>query len=191
MLAGALCELSYLHKKHNIDLNLVYKAYALAEKAHKGIVRKFEKKPYIVHPDRVAQAVLRFSKDQDLIAAAFLHDVLEDSTFVYSDIKNLVGKRIADLVQELTSDPQMIEKLGKTAYLSRKLATMSDEALLIKLLDRKDNLGDLKFVDIEFNRKYSQATLELLKSLEKRELTSDHQTIIKEIHAILKQNSLK
>ncbi len=47
MLAGALCELSYLHKKHNIDLNLVYKAYALAEKAHKGIVRKFEKKPFI------------------------------------------------------------------------------------------------------------------------------------------------
>jgi (p)ppGpp synthase/HD superfamily hydrolase len=168
-----------------LDSFEIEKAYKFAELAHKGAFRRLEKKPYIVHPDRVARSVLLYSRDQDLVITALLHDVIEDSKFTRHNIERLFGKRVASLVNELTSDPLQLEKMGKTAYLSHKLNSISDDALLIKLLDRKDNIGDLALGDTEFVKRYTKSTLKFLDSLKSRKLTKAHQSIIKEILKLL------
>lgn len=180
------CDLEFIYKAHKMNKNFIHNAYKIANKAHQGIMRRHEGLPYIVHPERVARNALQYTKDQDLIAAALLHDVLEDSSYTYSELKNLFGKRVANLVQELTSDQKLINQLGKTVYLSRKLLRISDDALLIKLLDRKDNLGDLKLASRDFVRKYSKSTRIILNSIKSRKLTSKHKQLIKEIEIILK-----
>jgi (p)ppGpp synthase/HD superfamily hydrolase len=111
--------------------------------------------------------------------------VLEDSKFTYNNLKRLFGKRVANLVQELSSDPIMLERLGKTAYLGHKLNHISDDALLIKLLDRKDNLGDLALGDQKFVQKYTKSTKVIISSLKDRKLTAEHKSIIKEILNLL------
>lgn len=184
-IANINCEMAYIGKSLQMDSFEIEKAYKFAELAHKGAFRRLEKMPYIVHPDRVARSVLVYSRDQDLVIAALLHDVVEDSKFTRHNIERLFGKRVATLVAELTSDPLQLEKMGKTAYLSYKLNSISDDALLVKLLDRKDNLGDLELGGAEFVKRYTESTKKILNSLNSRKLTKEHKLVIKEILKLL------
>lgn len=105
-----------------------------------------------MHCERVAAAVAvnydlykqmggEYEREQ-LVAAALLHDTLEDTTATALEIDQQFGKDVAELVDELTSDASDVERRGKTEYLARKLESMSLGALFVKLHDRLDNLGD-------------------------------------------------
>jgi (p)ppGpp synthase/HD superfamily hydrolase len=82
------------------------------------------------------------------LIAALLHDVLEDCYDNiwegYVEIKKLFGKEVADIVLELTSDNNEIKYKyeSKTLYLIQKLIKMSDDALIVKLSDRLQNISD-------------------------------------------------
>ena len=180
-----LCHMPFNKFQNKSDYEFITRVYDFAKKAHKGVMRKLEKKPYIVHPDRVATNVLKFTQDKDIIAAALLHDVVEDTTISLSVIELTFNKRVARLVKELTSEPAKLKKFGKTNYLIQKLNNISDEALLIKLLDRKDNLSDLPVAGKDFVEKYPRSTNQILNGL-KRELNSDHRHIISEIREVIK-----
>lgn len=161
------------------------KALKYATDAHKGQFRS-DGSPYITHPERVAKIVQKFKKSHNLdalISAAFLHDTIEDTDSTYEDLVNMFGGLIASLVKELTSDKEEISKIGKTEYLSRKLAGMSSWALVIKLADRLDNIRDITTAKTpEWRKKYKKETLSIINRLEKdRELSSTHLKIIKAI----------
>lgn len=181
--ASLTCQLAFLPDQQKYEQ--VYLAYEYAAKAHKGVIRKFEELPYIVHPDRVAQEVLKYTKDPDVLMAALLHDVIEDSAVTYNMLRERFGKRVADLVQELSSDAKLIDSMGKTAYLTDKLLKMSDDALMIKLLDRKDNLRDLAVAEQAFVTSYADSTREILNAVSYRDLTRRHKLIINEILSLL------
>lgn len=179
-----LCQLSFYKLHNKSDYEFISRVYEFAKRAHKGVTRKLEGKPYIVHPDRVAQNVLRYTQDKDIIAAALLHDVVEDTSISIKVIELTFNKRVASFVNELTSDHLGLKKLGKTNYLIKKLNSISDEALLIKLLDRKDNLSDLPLAGKEFQRKYPKSTEEILSSLD-RKLKPFHKKVISEIRELI------
>ena len=85
-------------------MNLIEQAEVFAYKAHDGKYRKGEvgngeKIPFIVHPLEVARRLEKYGFDEEVIAAGFLHDVVEDTNYMLEDIENIFGKKIASLVE--------------------------------------------------------------------------------------------
>ena len=85
-------------------MELVSEAIAFAVKAHDGMRRKKSEAPYILHPMEAAVIVGTMTNDQNLIAAAALHDVVEDAGITIEEIEQRFGKRVRELVQSETED---------------------------------------------------------------------------------------
>ena len=85
-------------------MELVSEAIAFAVAAHDGMRRKKSDTPYILHPMEAAVIVSTMTDDQNLIAAAALHDVVEDAGITIEDIEEKFGKRVRDLVSSETED---------------------------------------------------------------------------------------
>ena len=156
-------------------LNFATQAHAGQERAGGG--------PYISHPVRVAQHVEQWKKSHNLdalISAAYLHDTLEDTDTTQEALHDLFGGLVASLVQELTSDKDQVQKMGKANYLAHKMAAMSSYALVIKLADRLDNVRDITTAKTpEWRAKYAAETNYLLDYIAKnRVLTGTHQKLI-------------
>jgi (p)ppGpp synthase/HD superfamily hydrolase len=150
-------------------------AWDFAKQAHKGQIRKFINKPYFgAHVVKVNGIVKQYTTDEDLLCAALLHDTLEDC---YEDpdvglveLKEIFGNRVGNLVWELTSDGDEIDddyEGSKTNYLIDKMIHMSDDALIIKLAARLQNISDAFTATERFRTKYFLETsniIEVLKS---------------------------
>lgn len=162
---------------NKINHKRVAAAYELARDYHFDQFRKIEARKYIVHPDRVAKKVYELTNDEDLLIAALLHDTLEDTKIVQFEIQKIFGKRVTEIVKELTSDASQIKRIGKTLYLSKKLNSISSDALTIKLVDRLDNLADLKLAKRSWARKYSKETRSILNNLN-RPLNIEQRSLI-------------
>ena len=85
-------------------MELVSEAIAFAVKAHDGMRRKKSDAPYILHPMEAAVIVGTMTDDQNLIAAAVLHDVVEDAGITIEEIEEKFGKRVRELVESETED---------------------------------------------------------------------------------------
>ena len=85
-------------------MELVSEAIVFAVKAHDGMRRKKSSSPYILHPMEAAVIVGTMSDDQNLIAAAALHDVVEDAEISIEEIEEKFGKRVRELVSSETED---------------------------------------------------------------------------------------
>jgi hypothetical protein len=164
------------------DIDESEQALQFATKAHAGQTRSGGD-PYITHPMRVAASVEQYKQSHNLeaiIDAALLHDTVEDTDTTHEDLESLFGGLVASIVKELTSDPEQIKKVGKAAYLSHKMATMSSYALVIKLADRLDNVKDIATAKTpEWRAKYKSETEQILNYIEKnRVLSGPHQKLI-------------
>lgn len=130
----------------------VHKAYELAAKAHATQVRK-SGEPYIIHPIGVVSILVELQMDDKTLAAAFLHDVVEDTDYKLDYIKEQFGAVVANLVDGVT-------KLGKIEYISKEdrqienyrkmfLAMARDiRVVLIKLADRLHNMRTMKYMPV-------------------------------------------
>ncbi len=83
-------------------MNLVEKAIVFAVKAHLGDLRKGNNIPYILHPTESAAIVASMTENYEVIAAAILHDVIEDTSFTKEDMAREFGEYVAELVQEVS-----------------------------------------------------------------------------------------
>nr|WP_170271637.1 bifunctional (p)ppGpp synthetase/guanosine-3',5'-bis(diphosphate) 3'-pyrophosphohydrolase [Caldanaerobacter subterraneus] len=149
----------------NANLDLLYKAYNFAVKAHEGQVRN-SGEPYIVHPVEVAYILADLELDLTTIAAGLLHDVIEDTGVTYDQLMEEFGKEIADLVDGVT-------KLGKIEYKSKveqqaenmrkMLIAMAKDirVILIKLADRLHNMRTLKYLPPDKQKEKAEETLEI------------------------------
>lgn len=172
-----------------IDLG---KVQAFATARHEGQTRA-DGSPYITHPIRVAQLVKEYKPSKNLsviMAAALLHDVLEDTYTSYRELEDEFGEVVASLVMEVTSASFMPKLIGKQTYLAQKMRFMSSYALVIKLADRLDNISDLQGLSREKIEKTYYDTIYLMDELEdKRVLTEAQDTLVTLIR--LQLNKLK
>ena len=159
----------------------IEKAKERAIEKHKLQWRKFSNEPYHAHPLRVAKTVMKYTRNADIIAAAYLHDTVEDTKTTYEELDAEFRPKVSNIVKELTSIPADLEKVGKTAYLIKKMNSMSPEALLIKLADRLDNLGDLSVAKKSWADKYIGQSQQVLGNLTFSKLKSEHNKIIRDI----------
>jgi len=159
---------------------MISKALIFATQCHENQVRRGSNLPYIVHPIAVASNVRAYCHTKNLTAlmtAALLHDVVEDCKVTIQEIAQKFGEEVGHLVLELTSYPAEIEKMGKTRYLKEKMINMSDDALMIKLCDRLDNVRDYRNIEPESERaqEYFNSTREILEYLSlSRNMNSVH-----------------
>lgn len=124
---------------------LTKKAIAFSIEKHKGQFRKESNLPYIVHPISVFSIVKKYKESKnidEILASSILHDIIEDTTVSYEELKEIFGKMVADIVLELTNDKSLIKKIGKLDYYQHKLLQLSSYALTIKLSDMLDNITD-------------------------------------------------
>lgn len=98
--------------------------------------------PYWVHPDMVAEVVAAYGGTDDEIAAALLHDTLEDTDTTAEELERLFGPDISQVVEEVTNYESEVKKLGKEQYINKELMELSDSALLVKIADCYCNYWD-------------------------------------------------
>lgn len=153
------------HYNPDADIEVVMKAFHLAESGHRGVLRK-SGEPYIIHPVEVAKILAELEMDTDTIAAGLLHDVLEDTDMKYEEMKQEFGETIADLVDGVT-------KLGKIKYRTQEEAQAENfrkmflamgkdiRVILIKLADRLHNMRTMKYMPQEKAVQKSKETMEI------------------------------
>ncbi len=137
------------------EMDVVQKAFDFANEAHRG-VRRRSGEPYILHPIAVAKIVVNnIGLGYKSIAAALLHDVVEDTDYTVDDIRHLFGDRIALLVEGLTKIKVVLDNEDKAKERSiqaenfkRILLTLNDDVrvVLIKLADRLHNCRTIEYM---------------------------------------------
>lgn len=137
-----------------IRSHIVGKAIAFAAYAHMNDLRKYTNDPYIVHPLAVMNIVKEVTEDEEVLAAALLHDVVEDTYISLKTIRDIFGNRVATLVDELTdkSKPGDGNRKARKKIDRDNLAAASAEAQTIKLADMIHNSESILGYDKHFSK---------------------------------------
>lgn len=157
------------------------KAIVFAAQSHAGQYRKDGKTPYINHPLEVMNLVTVHVEhpQNDVLIAAVLHDVVEDTNVTSAEIKHMFGGHVARLVEELTDDKTLTKEERKRIQL-QEVHTLSPEGQLLRLCDKICNVYDILYAppgDWDLRRrldyiKWSKAVVDRIRgihpTLEKR-----------------------
>ncbi|MGV8896563.1 MAG: RelA/SpoT family protein [Rhodoglobus sp.] len=152
------------------DIVLLERAYAAAEKAHRGQKRK-SGEPYITHPVAVAQILADLGIGSKTVAAALLHDTVEDTDYTLEHLRDDFGDEIAMLVDGVTKLDKL--KYGDSAQaetVRKMIVAMSKDirVLVIKLADRLHNARTWGFVETSSATRKATETLEIYAPLAHR-----------------------
>lgn len=147
--------------------NITARAFGFAQAAHESIgqKRKYSGEPYFTHPEQVCKILESMGEvDQEILAAALLHDVLEDVFPLKPNcgplqIKALFGDRVLDMVYDLTDvftheNFPSINRAERKNLEAERISKINDDSLKIKLADMIHNTGDIAKNDPEFASVY-------------------------------------
>ena len=154
------------------DFETIERAYLVAAEGHRGQTR-VSGEEYIVHPLNVAAILTELQLDDKTIAAAILHDVVEDTIFTQDEIQDMFGDEIGLLIDGVT-------KLGQIPFKSKEerqletyrkmiIAMAKDiRVIMIKLADRLHNMRTLKFMREDKRKRIARETMEIYAPLANR-----------------------
>jgi len=147
------------------DVALVERAFQFSDSAHRGQFRK-SGEPYITHPLAVASILSQWRLDAQGLAAALLHDVMEDTAITKSEIETSFGKLVADMVDGLSKLDQIEfnsrEDAQAESFRKMLLAMAQDvRVILIKLADRLHNMRTLDAMAPPHRRRIAHETLDI------------------------------
>lgn len=153
------CLFFYFCFSFNFTIKMEEEALEFARKAHGDQQRKYHHEPYIEHLKRVAALVQTVPHSKEMVCAAYLHDVVEDTPVSLQEIRQEFGDHVAELVAELTDEfvkanYQHLNRKKRKAKEVERQAGISPEAKTIKLADVIDNTRDIIKHDKDFSRKY-------------------------------------
>jgi (p)ppGpp synthase/HD superfamily hydrolase len=154
---------------------IIEKVRMFADEAHGDQMRRYAKERYIVHPIRVMELVREYSVEVPMLAAALLHDVLEDTPVTADQLKSfldsVMSKDLSEktflLVEELTdvyvksAYPKMNRRTRRTREAER-LNEVSEDAHTIKYADIIDNVQDVSCLEADFALTYMRESKQLL-----------------------------
>jgi (p)ppGpp synthase/HD superfamily hydrolase len=142
----------------------IEKAQRWAQEGHKGVNRKHSDLPYIVHPEAVAQIIAEITDDPDVIAAAWLHDVIEDTEKTVENVSVNFNDHIAQMVYQ-------VSKVSRKGGGNRKVRVAADRvhyaqgskwAKAIKIADMIHNMPTMIRDNPDFAPKYVKEKEDLL-----------------------------
>lgn len=122
--------------------NIIQKAIGKAIELHHGQVRKGDFTPYVIHPLEVGFTVSRYTSDDGLIAAAMLHDTVEDCGYKIEDLKREFGDEVAKVVAALTEDKAIGDWSHRKAENLERIKN-TQHAPFIKAADALANMQSL------------------------------------------------
>jgi len=147
------------------DVALVSRAFEFSETAHRGQVRK-SGEPYITHPLAVASILSQWRLDAQGLAAALLHDVMEDTSVTKNELESTFGKLVADMVDGVSKLDQIEftsrEDAQAESFRKMLLAMARDvRVILIKLADRLHNMRTLDAMAPTHRKRIAHETLDI------------------------------
>ena len=154
-----------LRKTYPLNYAEIKKAYDFAKEAHKGQKRS-SGEDYFIHPCAVVEILADFGFDSSTVIAAFLHDVLEDTSVTYDQLREEFGDEIVELVEGVT-------KLDKLQFVNREEAQAENfrkifvamakdlRVIIIKLADRLHNMRSLQYLPEEKQQRIARETLDI------------------------------
>ena len=148
------------------DIKIIRKAYEYAEAKHFG-QKRISGDDYILHPLNVALILTEVSADAPCMAAALLHDTIEDCDATYEELEKLFGKEIALLVDGVTKINRInfsSDSDAAAAYQRKILVGLSEDVrvIIIKLADRLHNMRTIGVLSEEKQKRKAKETLEIL-----------------------------
>jgi GTP diphosphokinase / guanosine-3',5'-bis(diphosphate) 3'-diphosphatase len=147
------------------DITFLQKAYVFTARAHGGQVRR-SGEPYLSHPLEVTNMLADMGMDRTTLAAALLHDVLEDTAVTEAELRETFGKDVAGLVEGVTKISRVQEtspEVRRAETIRKIILAMVDDlrVIFIKLADRLHNLQTLKFLPEAGQKRIAAETLEI------------------------------
>ena len=147
------------------DVALVSRAFEFSESAHRGQFRK-SGEPYITHPLAVATILSQWRLDAQGLAAALLHDVMEDTSVSKSELETTFGKPVADMVDGVSKLDQIEftsrEEVQAESFRKMLLAMARDvRVILIKLADRLHNMRTLDAMAPTHRKRIARETIDI------------------------------
>lgn len=161
------------------EIEIIRRALALAEQAHRSQTRA-SGEPYLAHATAVADVLAGLRMDHETLAAAILHDVVEDTDISLTDIEAVCGAAVAHLVDGLTkmnaigeyqaSEQNPKKEQVKAESLRKLLLAMAEDVrvVLIKLADRVHNMRTLKHLPAHKQQRIARETLDIYAPLANR-----------------------
>lgn len=150
-------------------MDIVERARVFATAAHAAVgqVRRYTGEPYSVHPRAVAELVASVDHTPEMIAAAWLHDVVEDTRVMIEQIRDEFGQGVADLVWWLTdrSRPEDGNRAARKAIDRMHLSQAPTAAHTVKIADLIDNTLTITAHDPHFAKPYRREKLLLLDAM--------------------------
>lgn len=197
----------YVRDGENLDAHFLESAYQFAALYHKGAVRKSTNIPYITHLIETADIVSGLTNDAKVIAAAVLHDVLEDTDCTLAELDEKFGSVVADLVAYETEDKrahlpaeetwrlrkqEFIEHLGESP-IEAKMITLGDKLSNMRAIKRDyDAIGELLWE--RFNQKdknehgwYHHSVCKQLKELSHTSAWQEYNELVYDVFGKLSQ----
>lgn len=152
------------------DLELIQRAYVVAERCHEGQKRK-SGDPYITHPVAVATILAELGMTGTTLAAALLHDTVEDTAYSLDELRSEFGPEVAMLVDGVTKlDKVTFGDAAQSETVRKMVVAMAKDirVLVIKLADRLHNARTWRFVSPESSARKARETLEIFAPLAHR-----------------------
>ena len=154
----------------NADLSILDRAFEQARISHEGQLRK-SGDPYITHPVAVAEILAELGLDPNTIAAALLHDTVEDTNYSPEQLRSEFGEEIATLVEGVTKLDRLTYGPTAEAETVRKMVVAMARdirVLVIKLADRLHNARTWQYVEPESSSRKARETLDIYAPLAHR-----------------------
>ena len=163
---------AYRARHTRASTSLITRAYALADEAHRGQGRK-SGEPYIVHPAAVAKIVAELGLDEVTVAAALLHDAVEDTGITLTDLAADFGDEVAAIVDGVTKLDRVkfdSKEAQQAATVRKMLVAMAKDlrVLIIKLADRLHNMRTIAAMPAWKQERTAQETLDVYAPLAHR-----------------------
>ncbi|WP_459611697.1 RelA/SpoT family protein [Corynebacterium urogenitale] len=161
-----------VHRRYHprAEVEVLNRAYDTAERLHEGVFRK-SGEPYITHPLAVATIAAEIGMDTTTLAAALLHDTVEDTDYSLDDLTRDFGEEVARLVDGVTKlDKVALGSAAEAETIRKMIVAMAHDprVLVIKVADRLHNMRTMRFLPPEKQAKKARQTLEVIAPLAHR-----------------------
>lgn len=166
-------------------ISLYQQALTIAVAAHKEQVRKTDGSPYVVHPIMVAKIVETYGFREEVVAAALVHDVLEDTSVTEAELRAELGDVIVNIVTAVSEDKEKDWKARKVEYIEQVVA--ADEATkVVSVADKIHNAQSL----IHFHTKIGNAAWDVFSKPRAEKLWFER-SLLKALQAVWQHPLLK